>query len=72
MNPSDLPLKSTGGKREHLNVTRHDLVQPFSFKIMTQNQFKNRNVRKIAETLLIKKCKPTLYTQGASVQLKLF
>ena len=50
----------------------HHLVKPSNFEILTQILSKEINIRKIAEALLIQKCKPTLNTQGASVQLKLF
>ena len=43
-----------------------------NFKILTQIQSKDINTRKIAEALLIQRYKPTLNTQGTSVQLKLF
>ena len=47
--------------------SRHNLVQPFIFKILTQVQSKNINIRKITEALFIQKYKPALHTQGASV-----
>ena len=71
-------LEEHSGKSEQSNVTRHSidsghsLVQLSNFKILTQIQSKDTNTRKIAEALLIQKHKPTLNTQGASVQLKLF
>ena len=73
-----LRIGEHGGKSEQSNVTRHsvdsghNLVQLSNFKILMQIQSKDMNTRKLAEALLIQKCKPTLNTQGASVQLKLF
>ena len=69
-------LEEKSGKSEQSNVTRHSidsghsLVQWSNFKILTQIQSKDIKTRKIAEALLIQKYKPTLNTQGASVQLK--
>ena len=71
-------LEEHSGKSEQSNVTRHSidsrhsLVQLSNIKILTQFQSKDTNTRKIAKALLIQKHKPTLNTQGASVQLKLF
>ena len=55
-------LKSNGGKCIHSNMTEHSvenghaLVQSF---VLTQIQSKNKDIRKIAETFLIQKYKPT-------------
>ena len=71
-------INNTSYISEQSNVTRHSidsghsLVQLSNFKILTQIQSKDTSTRKIAEALLIQKHKPTLNTQGASVQLKLF
>ena len=67
-----------GGKSETSNVTRHSItaghkpVALSDFKILTHLPSSNINSRKIAEALLIKKYKPSLNVQGASVNLELF